>query len=104
MTNYWMIEGVGVAVDKVYPHLDNEKVARLLHEQFPENEEMHIRKICIYMGVQKSYHNNTSVLCYNGRSYISFTRTIEESSIEEEFFRRLRKLGLKVTIDTDFML
>lgn len=40
MTNYWMIEGVGVAVDKVYPHLDNEKVARLLHEQFPENEEI----------------------------------------------------------------
>ena len=40
MTNYWLIEGVGVAVDKVYPHLDNEKVARLLHEQFPENEEI----------------------------------------------------------------
>lgn len=35
---YWMIEGVGVAVDKVYPHLDNEKVTRMLHKQFPDDE------------------------------------------------------------------
>lgn len=38
--SYWMIEGIGIAADKVYPHLDGKKVAWLLHEQFTDDERI----------------------------------------------------------------
>lgn len=35
---YWIIEGVGLDTDKIYPYLDQEKVVKLLHEQLPDDE------------------------------------------------------------------
>ena len=36
--SYWMIEGVGIDVDKIKPHLNNEKLVQLLAEQLPDDE------------------------------------------------------------------
>lgn len=36
--SYWMIEGVGIDVDKINPHLNNEKLVQLLAEQLPDDE------------------------------------------------------------------
>jgi len=36
--SYWMIAGVGIDVDKVKPHLNNEKLAQFLAEQLPDDE------------------------------------------------------------------
>lgn len=36
--SYWMIEGVGIDVEKVKPHFNNEKLAQLLAEQLPDDE------------------------------------------------------------------
>lgn len=36
--SYWMIEGVGIDVDKIKPHLNNEKLVQLLSEQLPDDE------------------------------------------------------------------
>lgn len=36
--SYWMIEGVGIDVEKVKPHFNNKKLAQLLAEQLPDDE------------------------------------------------------------------
>lgn len=36
--SYWMIEGVGIDVDKIMPHLNKEKLAHFLAEQLPDDE------------------------------------------------------------------
>ena len=38
--SYWMIAGVGIDTDKVEPFLDKEKLAKMLHEQLPDDEEL----------------------------------------------------------------
>lgn len=36
--SYWMIEGVGIDVDKIKPYLSNEKLVHFLAEQLPDDE------------------------------------------------------------------
>lgn len=36
---YWLIEGIGINVDKVRPHLNKRKVINLILRHFPENED-----------------------------------------------------------------
>lgn len=38
--SYWMIEGVGINTDKIEPFLDKEKLAQMLLEQLPDDEEL----------------------------------------------------------------
>lgn len=37
---YWMIEGIGIDVEKIRPHLNNRKLINFLVEQYPEEEEI----------------------------------------------------------------
>lgn len=37
---YWMIEGIGLKVSDIKPHIDKEKAARFFYEQFPDNTEL----------------------------------------------------------------
>ncbi len=37
---YWMIEGIGIDVEKIRPHLNKRKLSNLLVEQYPEEEEV----------------------------------------------------------------
>lgn len=36
--SYWMIEGVGIDVNKIEPHLNKEKLAKLLDAQLPNDD------------------------------------------------------------------
>lgn len=38
-TSYWMIEGIGIDVEKIRPHLNKRKVLRLILEQYPDDED-----------------------------------------------------------------
>ncbi len=38
--SYWMIEGVGLNVDDIEPHINKEKAARFFYEQFPDDAEL----------------------------------------------------------------
>lgn len=38
--SYWMIEGIGIDTDKIEPFLNKEKLARMLLEQLPDDEEL----------------------------------------------------------------
>ncbi len=38
--SYWMIEGIGLNVDDVAPHINKEKAVRFFLEQFPEESDL----------------------------------------------------------------
>ena len=38
--SYWMIEGIGINMDKVEPFLNKEKLAHMLLEQLPDDEKI----------------------------------------------------------------
>lgn len=38
--SYWMIEGVGINTDKIESFLDKEKLAQMLLEQLPDDEDL----------------------------------------------------------------
>lgn len=44
---------------------------------------------------------NTTSMAYNGTTYFFFGTTIVEKSLERRFFRRLRKMGIQVSIRTN---
>lgn len=37
---YWMIEGIGLNVDDVAPHINTEKAARFFYEQLPDDTDL----------------------------------------------------------------
>jgi hypothetical protein len=51
--------------------------------------------------VQYSYPNNCSVVSWNGKTYISMIRGIQESELERLFFSRLVELGIPVEVESD---
>jgi len=36
--SYWMIEGIGIDVEKIEPFIDRKKLCHMLHEQLPSDE------------------------------------------------------------------
>ena len=40
MSSFWVIEGIGMEVSNLYQHLDAKKVAKVLHKQLPDDEEL----------------------------------------------------------------
>lgn len=37
---YWMIEGIGINVDSIIPHLNKRKLIKMLEEQLPDDEDV----------------------------------------------------------------
>ena len=60
-----------------------------------------IERFEFVIGVQYSYPNNCSVVSWNGKTYISMIRGIQESELERLFFSRLVELGIPVEVESD---
>lgn len=58
-----------------------------------------IDRLYFILGTEKNIPNTCSVISMNGKAFINFTRNIQETSIEDEFFNRLQKHGLKVEVE-----
>ena len=58
-----------------------------------------IDRLYFILGTEKNIPNTCSVISMNGKAFINFTRNIQETSIEDEFFNRLQKQGLKVEVE-----
>jgi NRPS condensation-like uncharacterized protein len=65
----------------------------------PESIRPYIERFEFIIGVQYSYPNNCSVVSYEGKTYISMIRGIQESELERLFFSRLVELGIPVEIE-----
>ena len=67
----------------------------------PEAMTPYIERFEFVIGVQYSYPNNCSVVSWNGKTYISMIRGIQESELERLFFSRLVELGIPVEVESD---
>ena len=61
----------------------------------------YVERFEFVIGVQYSYPNNCSVVSWNGKTYISMIRGIQESELERLFFSRLVELGVPVEVESD---
>ncbi|MFA7076611.1 MAG: hypothetical protein WC152_08115, partial [Candidatus Izemoplasmatales bacterium] len=70
---------------------------------FPESMQPYIVDItaAVYSGKYNTL--NCSVVSYNGRLKITFTRSIIETRIEREFFRHFTDLGMNVEIESNYV-
>lgn len=69
--------------------------------KIPKEMEEYITRFDFIIGPPATNHHNCSVISYNGKVYINFVRTIEESELEMVFLRNLRKLGLHVHVQSN---
>ena len=67
----------------------------------PEVMTPYVDRFDFMIGVQYSYPNNCSVVSWNGKTYISMIRGIQESELERLFFSRLVELGIPVEVESD---
>ena len=67
----------------------------------PEEMKRYVNRIDFILGVQAVCHYNCGVLSYGDQLMINLIRNTEDSTLEREFFTRLRKLGLHVKIESN---
>ena len=67
----------------------------------PDEMAKYIERFEFVIGEQYSYPNNCSVVSWNGKTYISMIRGIQESELERLFFSRLVELGIPVEVESD---
>lgn len=69
--------------------------------KIPEEMQKYVTRFDFIIGPPATNHHNCSVISYNGKVYINFVRTIEESELEMVFLRNLRKLGLHILVQSN---
>jgi NRPS condensation-like uncharacterized protein len=71
--------------------------------KFPKSMEPYIKDVTA--AVNAGYYNavNCSILSYNDKLKITFTRSIIETTIEKEFFRHFTDLGFDVEIESNYV-
>ena len=67
----------------------------------PAGMRPYVTRLDFVLGVQASSPCNCGVLSYNGKLYVNFIRGIVESELERRFFTELRKMGLRVLIESN---
>ena len=67
----------------------------------PSEMERYIERFDFILGAQATQRNNCSVLSYDGKTYLSLTRNIEEPKLEYHFFRFLKEQGLNFVLQSN---
>ena len=65
----------------------------------PEEMRPFIDRVYFILGQEKTIPNTCTVISFNGKTSINFTRNIQESAVEDRFFRHLKELGLNVDVE-----
>ena len=61
----------------------------------------YVTRFDFIIGPPATNHHNCSVISYDGKVYINFVRTIEESELEMVFLTNLKKLGLHIHVQSN---
>ena len=67
----------------------------------PSEMQPFVKRLDFILGPQAICPNNCSVISYRDQLLITFSRSIEETELEREFFTRLRRLGLSIFIESN---
>lgn len=73
-------------------------ISNLGNFALPEDMSPYIDNVYFGMGAERILPNNCCVTSFKGNTNICFTRTIEEPALEEEFFRRMQEMGMKISM------
>lgn len=68
----------------------------------PDGLESHVERVEFYPPPGQANVIKVGVISYRGNAYVTFGSLTEEKSIERIFFRKLRKMGVRVKIETNF--
>ena len=71
-------------------------LSNLGNMNLPEDMSPYIGNVYFSMGAERILPANCCVVSFMGSTNICFTRTIEESAIEDGFIRRLEEMGMKI--------
>ncbi len=69
--------------------------------KLPESMVKHIERIDFVLGVQAMSPVNCATITYNGKLIVNFVRTIKESDLERNFFTTLRKMGIRILVESN---
>ena len=67
----------------------------------PKEMAKYVRRADLVMGPGKHNRSTAGVISCLDKTYINFSRTIEEPNVEREFFRLLIQLGVPVTVESN---
>ncbi|MCM1007861.1 MAG: hypothetical protein NC485_07995 [Ruminococcus flavefaciens] len=70
--------------------------------KIPKEMEPYIERFDFTLGVQLKGVNNCGILSYKNKLYINMIRSIEESTLEDEFFKTLEELNLNAKIEKNY--
>ncbi|MBQ3938101.1 MAG: alpha/beta hydrolase fold domain-containing protein [Clostridia bacterium] len=76
-------------------------LSNLGNVDIPDEMKPYITRFDFVLGVQATKPNNCGVLSYNGTLYMNFIRNTVEPTLEYEFFKVLRGLGLHVLAESN---
>lgn len=76
-------------------------VSNLGEARLPEELRPHIRRLEIFLSPRTRSPYNCGMVSYDGRLYISFTRSCPEPELEPIFIRRLCEMGCTPTLEVD---
>jgi NRPS condensation-like uncharacterized protein len=74
-------------------------ISNLGDTNLPDEMRPFIDRLYFILGTEKTIPNTCSIISVNGKAFINFSRNIQETAIEDEFFRRLQELGLNVEVE-----
>lgn len=69
--------------------------------KLPEELSRHVERMDFILNVPSSAPNNSSVITFGGRTYISFVRNIRESELELRFHEILRDMGVRLKVESN---
>lgn len=69
--------------------------------ELPQQMSSHIKRLDALLGQHTNCRPGCAVISCNGNTTINFTRIMESSAIEREFFRELVKMGVPVYVETN---
>ncbi len=69
--------------------------------QVPKEMEAYIQRFDVILGVQATAPYNCGVVSYGDDLYVNFIRNIQESALEQQFYRVLREMELEAEVQSN---
>lgn len=77
-------------------------VSNLGEINMPKGFEKYLNGFLFCLNVSRKVPKNVGIVSYNGKTVISFTRQLVSTRMEKQFFTRLIKEGVKVSVISNF--
>ena len=68
--------------------------------KLPDVMRPYVKRIEFILGPLRSLNHNCSVLSYGGKTYLTITRRIRGTELEQRFFHNLRERGVEADVSS----